>query len=85
MAMITPFGLYLPNVMFFGETNAPSTFQRFLDMCIGDLYGHGVESYIDDIVVYADTLEELLELLEKLFKLFIRLEKCNFKLHPDKC
>ena len=26
MAMITPFGLYLPNVMFFGETNAPSVF-----------------------------------------------------------
>ena len=48
-------------------------------MCIGDLYGHGVESYIDDIVIYVDTLEELLELLEKLF---IRLEKCNFKLHP---
>ena len=74
MAMITPFGLYLPNVMFFGETNAPSTFQRFVDMCLGDLYGHGVESYIDDIIVYwwplkdsRDTLEELLEILEKMF------------------
>ena len=82
MAMITPFGLYLPNVMFFGETNAPSVFQSKVDIAIGDLYGHGIECYIDDIVAYADTLDELLEILEKLF---IRLERSNFKLHPDKC
>ena len=55
MAMVTPFGLYLPNVMFFGETNAPSVFQRFVDLAIGDLYGKGVDCYIDDIVVYGDT------------------------------
>ena len=39
MAMILPFGQYIPNVMFFGETNAPFVFQRYVDIAIGDLYG----------------------------------------------
>ena len=50
--------------MFFGETNAPSIFQRLVDMAIGGLYGHGVECYIDDIIVYGDTEDEVLEVLE---------------------
>ena len=56
--MITPFGLfglYVPNVMFYGETNAPSIFQRAIDLAIGDMYGNGLDCYIDDIVVYGDT------------------------------
>ena len=82
MAMIVPFGLFLPLVMWFGETNAPSIFQRFMDLTLGDLYDCGVEVYIDDIIIFADTIPELLELLEKVF---YRLNKVNFKLHPDKC
>ena len=46
--------------MFFGETNALSVFQRFVDVAIGDLYGKGVECYIDDIVVSGNTEEEVL-------------------------
>ena len=82
MAMILPFGQYIPEVMFFGETDAPSIFQRLVDLAIGDLYDNGVECYIDDIIVYGDTEQEVLMLLEKLFD---RLRKANFKLHPDKC
>ena len=55
MSMILPFGQYIPNVMFFGETNAPFVFQRYVDMAIGNMYGRGVECYIDDIIVYGDT------------------------------
>lgn len=51
-------------------------------MAIGDLYGKGIECYIDDIVVYGDTEEEVLHLLEQLF---MRLSNANFKLHPKKC
>jgi Reverse transcriptase (RNA-dependent DNA polymerase) len=32
-AFKTPYGLFQPNVMFFGLTNSPATFQRFMD-CI---------------------------------------------------
>ena len=60
MAMILPFGQYIPEVMFFGETNAPSVFQRYVDLAIGDLYDQGVECYIDDIVICGDTEEEIL-------------------------
>ena len=51
-------------------------------MAIGDLYGKGVECYIDDIIIYANSIEEMLYLLEQVF---IKLERCNFKLNPDKC
>ena len=53
--MILPFGLYIPEVMFFGETNAPSIFQRYMDKAIGDLYGRGIECYIDDIIIYGNS------------------------------
>ena len=82
MAMIVPWGIYLPVVMWFGETNTPSIFQRIMDIALSDLYDHGVECYIDDIIIYADTLDELLLLLEKVL---VRFEKYNLKLHPKKC
>lgn len=46
------------------------------------MYDRGVECYIDDIIIYADTEQEILSLLEELF---IKLDKANFKLHPEKC
>ena len=53
-----------------------------MDLAIGDLYGKGVECYIDDIIVYANTLEDLLKLIHELF---VRLDRYNLKLHPHKC
>ena len=53
-----------------------------MDIAVSDLYDKGLECYIDDLIVYGDTLEEVLSILEILF---IRLQKANFKLHPDKC
>ena len=68
--------------MWFGETNAPLVFQRYVDMAIGPMYGRGVECYIDDIVVYGNSEDEILNLLKELFQ---RLDEANFKLHPEKC
>ena len=59
MSMILPFGQYIQEVMFFGETNAPSIFQRLVDLAIGDLYDKGDEYYIDDIIVHGDSKEEV--------------------------
>ena len=36
-AFTTPFGLYKPLVMFFGQCNSPPTFQAFMDSTFGDM------------------------------------------------
>ena len=51
--------------MSFGLRNAPPTFQRFMDIVLRGL--KGMLAYIDDIVIYSDTLEEHLASLEELF------------------
>ena len=67
-AFITPFGLFQYEVMAFGMTNAPSTFQRLINHIIRDI--EGVYAYLDDIVIIGDTWEEhfhrLALLLERL-------------------
>lgn len=65
-----------------GLCNSPSTFQRAVDECLRGLIGHGVFCFIDDVIIYASTLEEH----EKLFKKVIeRLIEYNFKIQIDKC
>src|SRR5690606_26339886 len=57
-------------VMPFGLKNAPPTFQRLVDKILSDLIGRGVYAYIDDILIYTETLEDhwriLREVLERL-------------------
>ena len=60
-AFITPFGLYEYTVMPFGMCNAPSTFQRIVNLIIQGL--EGTYAYLDDIVVTGDTWDEHLERL----------------------
>ena len=55
LAMIVPWGLFEPTVMFFGWCNSPSIFQEYVDMALQSLYGKGVEVYIDDIIVYGNS------------------------------
>jgi Reverse transcriptase (RNA-dependent DNA polymerase) len=49
-AFITPFGLYLPNVMPFGLRNAPGTFQR----CMHTVFRNLLNAYPDFIHIYMD-------------------------------
>ena len=60
-AFITPFGLYEYTIMPFGMCNAPSTFQRIVNLIIQGL--EGIYAYLDDIVVTGDTWDEHLERL----------------------
>ena len=53
--------LYQYKVMPFGMKTSQATFQRFINMCLGDL--EGVELYVDDIVIFSDTWEEHLLVL----------------------
>jgi hypothetical protein len=58
-AFITHRGLYESLVMYFGFSNAPATFQAMMNEIIKDLIQEGsVMVYLDDILIYTETVEE---------------------------
>lgn len=58
-AFITNCGLYEPIVMFFELTNSPATFQWMMNDLFQYLILHGqVMVYLDNIVIFMDSLEE---------------------------
>ena len=67
--------------MRFGLKNAPATFQRLMDLVLTGLQETELFVYLDDIVLYANYLEEHKEKYNKLMK---RLSAANLKLQPDK-
>ena len=81
-AFLTHRGLYVYNVMPFGPCNAPATFQRLIEKVLGQLVGSGVLIYLDDVLMYADDPEELIELLRKVLK---RLIDAGLKRKAKKC
>ena len=83
-AFNTRYGQYQYKVMPFGLRNAPSSFQRMMNLVLGDLVDRICVVYIDDILIYSKTREEHLLhiklILEKLreFGLIASAEKCKF-------
>lgn len=69
-AFVTPLGFWEWNRMPQGVTNAPSTFQRLMEKCVGDLHLKEVLVFLDDIIIFSATLEEhenrLLRVLSRL-------------------
>lgn len=51
-------GLYEFVRMPFGLTNSPATFQRLMDLVLGDARDVFAMAYMDDVVVFSDTFEE---------------------------
>ena len=56
-------GFYECNRMPFELCNAPATFQRLMERCMGDLNLHDCLIYLEDIIVFSSTFEEQLERL----------------------
>ena len=77
-----PLGFFECETMLFGATNAPATFQRLMEDCLGDLNMNWCIVYLDGVIVYSQTPEEHLERLEAVFK---KLTAYGLKLKPSKC
>ena len=75
------YGLFEFTVMPFGLTNAPATFQDLMNHILRDLLDHGVVVYLDDILIYAQTLEEHDRILRKVLE---RLREHNVVLSLEK-
>jgi hypothetical protein len=81
----TPLGLFESLVMTFGLCNTPTTFQTFIDMQFADSIATGhVVIYLNDILIFAETLRELTQLTYQVLQriqdldLFLRPAKCSF-------
>ena len=77
-----PLGFYKCEWMPFGATNAPATFQRMMETCLGDLHQNWCLIYLDDIIVFAKTQEEAITRLGTVFQ---KLREVRLKLQPSKC
>ena len=59
-AFVTPRGVFEPLVMFFGQTNAPPTFQQYMNETFSRMIGERkVVIFMDDIIVHGNTKDEL--------------------------
>ena len=77
-----PLGFFECETMPFGATNAPATFQRLMEDCLGDLNMNWCIVYLDDVIVFSKTPDEHLERLEAVFQ---KLSAAGLKLKPSKC
>jgi len=86
-AFRTRYGSFDFMVMHFGLTNAPATFQRFMNTVFSDVLDKYVVVYLDDILIFSRNPEEhkdnVHEVLSRLWKhrLYAKPEKCEFSVN----
>lgn len=61
---------------------SPNAFSRIISLALSDLSTNSCFVYLDDIIIFGDTLEKHNLNLQKVFH---RLREVNFKLNPGKC
>ena len=66
----------------FGLCNAPATFQRVMQNCLGELNLTYALIYLDDVIVFSQTQASHLDRLRAVFQ---RFRDQNLKLKPSKC
>ena len=75
-------GLYECKSMPFGLCNAPPTFQRLMQNCLGKLNFTYCLIYLDDVIVFLEMPEEH---LQRMCVVFNHLSEHSLKLKPSKC
>ena len=83
-AVTTPDGNMVSYVIQQGDCNAPATFQSLMNYLFSAYIGRFMDVYLDDIVIYSDTLKEhvihakiVLDILRR-EKLYLSLKKVQF-------
>ena len=74
-------GLYEFTPMPFGLTNMGASFCRLMEMCIGDQQYVTLLFYLDDICIFAETADQMLDCIELVFS---HLKEFNLKIKPKK-
>ena len=75
----------------FGLVNAPATFQTMMNEILREFLDQGVVVYIDDILIYSETVEEHIILIRKVlqrlgeYRMAISLEKSVFHVKKVDC
>ena len=83
-AFVTRYGQYEFTVVSFGLTNAPAYFMNMMNKVFMEELDKFVVAFIDDILIYSETVEEHTEhlriVLEKLRQnqLYAKFSKCEF-------
>jgi transposase InsO family protein len=81
-AFYAPSGFYEFNVMPFGIATGPGTFQRLVDDMLQGMLHVNAEGYIDDIIIFSDTLDQH---VIDVRQLFVRLQEYGLSLKRNKC
>ena len=66
----------------FGLSNSRSSFCHLMEMCLGHQQFVTLLLYLDDICVFATSIDKMLVYIELVFKW---LEEFNLKIKPKKC
>ena len=75
-------GHYECNRMPFGLCNAPATFQRLMERCMGEINLRDCLIYLDDIIIFSSDIDSHIDRLDAVFQ---RLAEYGLKIKPSKC
>ena len=81
-AFATRQGLFEYLRMPFGLCNAPSTFQRTMEIALQGLQWRTLLIYLDDVIIFSNSFDEHLERLTEVFQ---RFRQHGLKVKPSKC
>ena len=81
-SFLTRHGSFQFKRMPMGISNAPSSFQRLMNMALGRLIGPSCLCYLDDIIVYGHNFQDHLQNLDKVFN---AVRAANLRFQLSKC
>lgn len=70
LSFITPWSTYMYTRLIFGLKNSSSIFQALMDSLVEECEVDGIFDYQDDLVIGANSFEEMLAKLDKIFTVF---------------